>query len=138
MGAHRVFVYGTLKRGFPNHGTLRGAKFLGVDVVEGRLHDFGFYPGLDNTPGLAVHGEVFEVDAEILARLDRLEGIGRNDGTGLYDRRRTVSAETGLPMWTYVATRRTIISMSRGIVENGTWEQPVAEEGESWNDNHPR
>ncbi len=75
----RIFVYGTLKRGGSNHGWLRGQKFIAEARTQPqfRLFDLGGYPGLvaDAQNGLAVEGEVWEVDAAALARLDELEDI---------------------------------------------------------------
>ena len=76
----RVFVYGTLKRGFPNHEVgLAGQRFLGRFhtaeayplVVAGRW----FSPVLLAEPGHGhrVHGEVFAVGDDVLTDLDRLE-----------------------------------------------------------------
>lgn len=74
-----IFVYGTLKRGYSNHGYLRGQKFIGMAMTQPRyrLHDLGGYPGmvLDESGGVSIHGEVWEVDAPCLARLDELEDI---------------------------------------------------------------
>lgn len=72
-----VFVYGTLKRGHGNHRLLEagGARLLGTDSIKGwSMHDLGAFPAVAEGWD-TVHGEVFEVDAETLARLDRLEGI---------------------------------------------------------------
>jgi len=74
-----IFVYGTLKRGHSNHGYLRGQCFIGMAMTEPafRLHDLGGYPGMvsDQAAGISIHGEVWEIDLECLARLDDLEGI---------------------------------------------------------------
>lgn len=80
-----VFVYGTLKRGKANHHYLAGQRYLGEASTEPRyqLHHLGSYPGLVKaTPGARVSGEVWEVDEEGLAGLDRLEGLAE----GLYTR----------------------------------------------------
>jgi len=82
----RVFVYGTLKRGGTNHHYLLGQKFL----TEARtqpgytLYQPADYPGLviDPTDREGVIGEVWEVSANCLAALDRLEGVDE----GLYRR----------------------------------------------------
>ena len=75
----RLFVYGTLKRGHSNHGYLRGQQFIGMAMTHPRyrLHDLGGYPGmvLDERDGISIHGEVWEVDAACLERLDQLEDI---------------------------------------------------------------
>ncbi len=78
---HFVFVYGTLKRGFPYHETgMKHARFVGRCrtreayplVVGGRW----FSPILLAEPGVGrrVIGEVYEVDDAKRAELDALEG----------------------------------------------------------------
>ena len=86
---HRVFVYGTLKRGFPNAAPLNDQTYLGHHrttiafplVVAGRW----FSPVLVDEPGTGhpVEGELYEVDDTTLATLDRIEGVGSSWG---YDR----------------------------------------------------
>lgn len=75
-GGSHVFVYGTLRRGFANHRYLAGARFVG----RGRTVDaHGLYleagiPYLAAGEGrYPVVGEVYAVDAAILAGLDELE-----------------------------------------------------------------
>jgi len=81
-----VFVYGTLKRGGSNHLFLRGQKFLGdARTAPGfTLYSLGHYPGMVRAPGdtVGVTGELWSVDEECLAELDRLEGLDE----GLYER----------------------------------------------------
>jgi gamma-glutamylaminecyclotransferase len=75
----RVFVYGTLKRGGSNHDWLRGQRFIAEVRTQPRfrLFDLGGYPGMveDLQNGLAVEGEVWEVDDAALAGLDELEDV---------------------------------------------------------------
>lgn len=87
----KLFVYGTLKRGFSRNRYLAGQGFLGEarTAPEYRLLDCGTYPGLVTAAslgqdGVAVEGEVWEVDAPCLARLDEVEAVG----DGLYRRAR--------------------------------------------------
>jgi len=81
-----IFVYGTLKRGCRNHHFLAGQKFVGeARTAPGfRLYDLGGHPGMvaqsDDTEG--VTGEIWEVDASALGRLDALEGLAE----GMYRR----------------------------------------------------
>jgi gamma-glutamylaminecyclotransferase len=72
----RVFTYGTLLTGEPNHRVLRGSRCLGPARTPPRftLVDLGAYPGMLAQGTSSVEGELFEVDAEVLAALDRLEG----------------------------------------------------------------
>ena len=81
-----VFVYGTLKKGGRNHRYLAGQQFLGETRTSPghTLYSLGDYPGMvrSNNPGHDVVGEVWQVDAPCLARLDQLEGVNE----GLYER----------------------------------------------------
>jgi gamma-glutamylcyclotransferase (GGCT)/AIG2-like uncharacterized protein YtfP len=72
----RVFVYGTLLSGEPNHRLLDDRDLVGPARTEARftLFNFGAFPAMVEGGETAVTGEVYEVDAQTLARLDRLEG----------------------------------------------------------------
>ena len=97
--AHRVFVYGTLRRGQRNHGLLASSRFVGEAAT---LRPFwmittGPFPVLLDqvpddfgVPALAVSGEVYHVDDAVLAELDRLERLGI-----AYDRKVTEVHEAG-------------------------------------------
>lgn len=81
-----VFVYGSLKRGYGLHHLLEGQAFRGPATTFPlyRIFDLGSYPGLVDWPeGLAVQGELYQVDTECLKRLDEAEGVDE----GLYARR---------------------------------------------------
>jgi gamma-glutamylcyclotransferase (GGCT)/AIG2-like uncharacterized protein YtfP len=75
-----VFVYGSLKRGFYNHGLLERAEFFGAALTEAcyRLIDLGPHPAMieTNVDPLVVFGELYRIDAQTLARLDKLEEEG--------------------------------------------------------------
>jgi gamma-glutamylaminecyclotransferase len=85
----RVFVYGTLKSGFPNFHVNTGVQVPGEFVTVERfpLYVIGdiHVPWLvDRTgEGEPVCGQVFEVDAETLAGMDVLEQV---DEEGWYTR----------------------------------------------------
>lgn len=97
-----VFVYGTLKRGLANHKLLLTARFEGEAMMEGiRLYDLGPYPMAIHRPGL-VHGEVYRVDAPVLANLDRLEGVPR-----LYRREQRALAD-GRQAWVYLGNEHQV------------------------------
>jgi len=73
-----VFVYGTLLRGNINEGLLKEGRLVGRGIVHGlALFDVNpSYPGAVKAFGKKVRGEVFAVDAAMLAKLDRLEHNG--------------------------------------------------------------
>jgi gamma-glutamylaminecyclotransferase len=74
-----LFVYGTLRRGGPNHPLLAAARF--VDAARTAERYALFVDGIPFlAPAPAVHhvrGEVYAVSAETLAEIDRLEGHPR-------------------------------------------------------------
>ena len=81
MSAHgtRLFCYGTLMGGGVNRRFLANARFLGEVRTAPRyeLVDLGSFPGLHEGGSVSVVGELYLVDAETLAAVDRLEGHPR-------------------------------------------------------------
>lgn len=83
---HLVFVFGTLKEGFPNFGTNMGARVPGEFITMQRfpLYLVGdrFSPWLIASPGTGhqVVGQVFEVGQADLALMDKLERTDEPDG----------------------------------------------------------
>lgn len=72
-----LFVYGTLRRGKSNQHLMAGAEYLGeaVTLPRYRLHDLGPYIGMvEVDDGDVIPGELFRVDARLLAELDAFEG----------------------------------------------------------------
>lgn len=87
--SERLFVYGTLMRGYALHRVLAGGATVdGTGTVRGRLLDLGRYPGLIEGEG-RVHGEVYRLDdPELLPVLDREEGYN-------FERRRAIVTLAG-------------------------------------------
>lgn len=75
----KLFVYGSLKRGFRHHRELEGAAFLrhGVTTSGFSLRVQGEYPALVREGTGVVHGEVFDVSDALIARLDAFEDAPR-------------------------------------------------------------
>jgi gamma-glutamylaminecyclotransferase len=91
-----LFVYGTLKRGCRNHSVLAGARFLGAAWTRALygLVNCGQYPGLLlSDPGERVSGELWEVDAPLLARLDEFEDVPREYVRGAVELESGTAAE---------------------------------------------
>jgi gamma-glutamylcyclotransferase (GGCT)/AIG2-like uncharacterized protein YtfP len=83
MTSDRLFVYGTLMRGFdhPMAQLLsRSADFLGEARCQGRLYRIKHYPGLvvSDDPNDVVFGELYRLRAprELLREFDVYEGCG--------------------------------------------------------------
>ena len=81
-----VFVYGTLKEGYPNFHINHGRRLPGqYETVQPHpLHVVGerWVPWMMLQPGegQTVVGELYQVDAGTLAELDLLEGVGQAHG----------------------------------------------------------
>jgi gamma-glutamylaminecyclotransferase len=80
----RLFVFGTLKKGFPFHsGCLNGAKYLGacrtVKAYPMFIAGPWFAPMMLDKPGdgLRVSGELYEIDQPALTRIDAVESVGK-------------------------------------------------------------
>lgn len=74
---HKLFVYGTLKRGYHNNRLLKDSKFLGAATSQSEafvMWGRGFPFLAENNHGHAVRGEIYVIDDEVLADCDRLEG----------------------------------------------------------------
>lgn len=94
-----VFVFGTLKEGFPNFATNRGRRVDGTFITRDALPLYLVgerrVPWMLLSPGqgLRVKGQVFEVDAQTLSAMDHLERIHDADGY----RRVPLAVEGGTP-----------------------------------------
>ncbi|MFL9926960.1 gamma-glutamylcyclotransferase [Herbaspirillum lusitanum] len=76
---YKVFVYGTLKSGQCNHAVLGPHACLigpASSVIRWKFIALDFYPAMLRADGpCCVEGEVWQVDADTLARLDVLEEV---------------------------------------------------------------
>ena len=75
----RVFVYGTLKEGHGNHQLLHSGTFIGTYTTPPKysLYDVnGRFPAMtEANQGVAVTGEIYQIDGKTLSVLDLLEGV---------------------------------------------------------------
>jgi gamma-glutamylcyclotransferase (GGCT)/AIG2-like uncharacterized protein YtfP len=83
MNKHLLFVYGTLKAGYPNHHLLKTATFVADYSTEREytMHNLGSYPAIVPSGNTRIIGELYLVDGETLVNIDALEGY-----PGWYDR----------------------------------------------------
>jgi gamma-glutamylaminecyclotransferase len=81
-----VFVFGTLKQGFPNSSANKGSRVAGEFITKNRypLYLVGerYSPWLvaSKGEGFQVRGQVFMADESTLDEMDRLERINETDG----------------------------------------------------------
>ncbi len=114
--AERIFVYGTLRQGFPLHRHIRrmAIRYVGKGKINGRLYDLGEFPGVfpSSSPADVITGEVYELTdpRRQLVELDRLEEFDPDrEETSLFLRRRTlVRLRNGqrLRAWVYLMPRK--------------------------------
>jgi gamma-glutamylaminecyclotransferase len=116
-GSTRLFVYGTLLRGEPNHALLASSPCLGAVRTEPAfdLVLFDGYPAMVAGGSIAVTGELYAVTRTVLKRLDRLENHPR-----LYRRIRIRLADVGA-VEAYLITARQAFGMPR--IPSGDWRQ---------------
>lgn len=83
-----VFVYGTLRRhGRNDIARYRPAPvFVGKARIAGTLYDLGAYPGVVLGGAGWVKGEIYRIEPEVEAALDRLEELA-DDDSGEYIKR---------------------------------------------------
>ena len=113
MTSDRLFVYGTLMRGF-EHPMARllaaNADFVGEARCRGRLYLVKHYPGLvlSDDPAELVHGEVYRLRApdELLREFDMYEACGEGFAAPTEYLRRmlqvTLADGAVSDVWTYV------------------------------------
>jgi len=95
----RIFVYGTLTRGQGAHHYLENAKYAGEYMLpDYGMYDLGCFPGIKYMgSGHGVIGEVYEIDKDMLLRMDRYEGEG-----SLYNREEVYVYNASGTVFTYV------------------------------------
>ncbi len=113
MTSDRLFVYGTLMRGFENPMAQllsRSADFIGEARCRGRLYRVQHYPGLllSDDPGDIVFGELYRLRArdELLREFDMYEACGEGfaEPTEYIRQMLGVTLDDGsaVDAWTYV------------------------------------
>jgi gamma-glutamylcyclotransferase (GGCT)/AIG2-like uncharacterized protein YtfP len=112
MISDRLFVYGTLMRGFDHPMAqllTRSADFIGEARCRGRLYLVKHYPGLvlSDDPNDVVFGELYRLrrPAELLREFDMYEACGEGfaEPTEYVRRTLSVTVEDGAAeAWTYI------------------------------------
>jgi len=116
-----LFVYGTLKEGYPLHRILGRQEFLGVYKTAPvfKLVTLGAFPAmLPAKAGIEVSGEVYKVDEDTLAYIDILENVRQ----GLY-RRLYIEVHdqlgTTIKAWAYVSFNANQFAYDE--IKSGVW-----------------
>lgn len=120
--SHLLFAYGSLRTGEPDHPALEGATCLGTAAVSGvRLVDLGQYPALiavgtpTRTELWVVVGELYEVEAKLLPRIDLLKQHP------ILFQRRTVTLTDGRTAQAYMMNDEQVRGRKR--MRGGDWKK---------------
>ncbi|MBC8514609.1 gamma-glutamylcyclotransferase [bacterium] len=115
---HKVFVYGSLKKGFINDGLLNDSQFVGkgeTSLKKYTMFNLGAFPAVALGGTDSIKGEVYAVNGRTLAQLDRLEGNGH-----FYTRKPTRVGEE--ICWMYIInTPNQYRLIHDETVPNGNW-----------------
>ena len=74
----KLFVYGTLKKGYSNHDIIKKTKFLGdfISIDKFDLSGYGFPQIYPNDQGKRIKGEIYDLFEHDFVFTDALEGNG--------------------------------------------------------------
>lgn len=123
-----LFVYGSLRRGFPNHFLLEKSIYIGTYITVDKYHMIGqvskSFPYVveekefETTASTSIIGELYDIEADVLKDLDELEGHPD------FYTRRTVQVADGLGIHTYSAYVYILENpgIIRGIKNNSRFE----------------
>jgi len=120
----KVFVYGTLLRGFGNHVLLHDATYLGEATTEPefKMVSLGGFPGVYPGGETAIKGEVYEITESTESRLDGLEGVNDlNPQRGLY-RKEYIDLEGYGETLIYIYNTSPT-DYPHDMVESGSWRE---------------
>ncbi|AJH75782.1 AIG2-like family protein [Bacillus cereus ATCC 4342] len=119
---HYVFVYGTLRKEQTNAHYMQGAICIADKAwTYGKLFDTNEgYPAMTYSSEEKIYGEVYEINDEILHKLDELEEYTGNAETDLYDRiTQTVYAtDREIEAYVYIAQDKKMILK---VIDSGDW-----------------
>jgi len=73
---HKLFVYGTLKKGFSRNTILKDSSFIGDATTKPSftMIDLTYFPGILEIGNTSIYGELYEVSDDTLQYCDVIEG----------------------------------------------------------------
>lgn len=113
--SHKVFVYGSLKKGFGNHSLIQQSKFIGAaeTLPVFTMVSMGSFPACMVDGETIIKGEIYEVSDDTLQTLDWLEGHPR------FYKRIKVATNLG-ESWMYILNDPAN-SRSSEVIKSGVW-----------------
>lgn len=121
---NHLFVYGTLKRGYPRQLSDEDAIFVGEGMVNGTMYSLSQFPTVELYTGKAVHGEVYEIVDGVISICDLIEGFrGEGNELNFYERTIVPVAINGHKILAYIYfMSKDTINRHRGMVmKHGVW-----------------
>jgi gamma-glutamylcyclotransferase (GGCT)/AIG2-like uncharacterized protein YtfP len=117
-----VFVYGTLRAGDDNDITrLQPAPtFIGKAQIAGTLYHLGRYPGVVLGGAGAVHGEVYQISAELERKLDEIESLYPQQKDEYFKRELVVNVQ-GQAVPCVVYEINPIYTVGKPVLAGGDW-----------------
>lgn len=106
LTSNLLFVYGTLKKGFPLESNLKDAEYIGEAVT--RKANFSIDTHNEAWPAMLlgdyhIKGEVYQINQQIIDRLDVVEGVPH-----LYERVKIKLKGFKKPVYVYIAGDRLV------------------------------
>jgi len=116
---NKLFVYGTLKKGYSRNSVLEESKFIGEHITKPNftMVDLGFFPGLLEIGNTSITGELYEVSDEILEYCDKIEGHPT-----FYFRKKILLKNNQI-VWSYVLDYKTY--ESKPVIVSGVWNKKL-------------
>jgi gamma-glutamylcyclotransferase (GGCT)/AIG2-like uncharacterized protein YtfP len=119
----KIFVYGTLLSNLHNNYLLKEATFIHNTTIRAKMFNIGAFPAI--TLSLSnkdiIHGELYEINKDILKRLDFLENYKPNRQNNLYLRKYTTTSSK-IKSFVYVAGHQITLSNYQPI-PSGNWKE---------------
>ncbi|MHC0035648.1 gamma-glutamylcyclotransferase [Pseudoneobacillus sp. C159] len=113
-----VFVYGTLRKYERNHYLLGTAKLISEQAwTYGEMSDTGLnYPMVKPSSSKKIYGEVYEINQEVLGKLDQLERYNPERADNLYERvTQTIYTDNGvLEAYLYLSDKNCVADIPYG------------------------
>lgn len=115
-----IAVYGTLRKGGGNHRLIQNAEYLGSFSTEPvyTMKSLGGFPGLKEGGNTSIVMEVYAVNDQEAAAVDRLEGYREGEENWFYDKKPIDTPFGEASFYLYVPERETLEN-----VESGDWMQ---------------
>lgn len=116
---NRLFVYGSLKRGYGNNRLLEKSEFIGVAKTkpEFTMIAYGWFPACLVAGKTIITGEVYDVNDGVLDRVDRLEGHPT-----WYQRIRCYTTQGDA--WIYTMKPESYVGQAE-VIRSGLWAPPM-------------